>query len=111
MKRLLPLLLVSTQAVAQRMSDLPVYVATTLYLDCVRVKFDTAKDITPTRVGINQFVTYADEYCLTWTAIWYGPLVGTPMDKIPGKTINEFDRNRREILQSLTDTIRKEALQ
>jgi hypothetical protein len=111
--RLLALLTFATlslPACAQKVEDLPVYVATTLYRDCLQVKFQGATEITPTRIGINQFVQQVDDECLTWTVIWYGPMMGRPMDKEPWKTIGLFDQNRKAILQSLTEAIRKEAL-
>jgi hypothetical protein len=95
---------------AQRVEDLSVHVATTLYRDCLQVKFQGAVEITPTRIGINQFVQQVDDECLGWTIIWYGPLMGQPIDQVSGETINAFDRNRRVILQSLIEVIRKEAL-
>jgi hypothetical protein len=86
----------------------PVNVATRLYVDCVSSKFQTARDIEPTRVGINEFVTYADEQCLLWMLVWYRALMDR--DLPDGDVSNRFDANRRRFLQSLTNAIRKEAL-
>lgn len=86
----------------------PVNVATRLYSDCLNSKLQTAVEITPTRVGINEFVTFIDEQCLLWMLIWYRPLMG--QDLPDGDVSNRFNTNRLRILQSLTNAIRKEAL-
>lgn len=101
-------LLLSASTGAQTDLRAPVNVATRLYTDCVTSKFQTARDIEPTRVGINEFVTSADEQCLLWMLIWYRPLMG---QDFPGGDVEKrFEANRLRFLQSLTNAIRKDAL-
>ena len=100
-------LLSSFAACAQEVRA-PVNVATRLYSDCLNTKFQTAVEITPTRVGINEFVAAIDEQCLLWMLIWYRPLMGH--DFPDGDVSNRFNANRVRILQTITVAIRKEAL-
>jgi hypothetical protein len=86
----------------------PVNVATRLYTDCVVSKFQTVRDITPTRVGVNEFVTEVDQQCLLWMLVWYQALMN--QDLPDGDVSNRFNANRSRFLQSLTNAIRKEAL-
>lgn len=86
----------------------PVNVATRLYTDCVTSKFETTRDIEPTRVGINEFITAVDEQCLLWMLIWYKPLMG--QDFPDGDVEKRFESNRVRFIQALTNRIRKDAL-
>lgn len=109
MKALAVVLLVTTFSVhAQQTVRAPVNVATRLYADCVVSKVDTVREITPTRVGINQFVTEVDEQCLLWMLIWYRSLMGNELPD--GDVSDRFNMNRVRILQTLTNALRKEAL-
>jgi hypothetical protein len=85
-----------------------VNVATRLYTDCVVSKFQSARDIEPTRVGINEFVSDADQQCLLWMLVWYRALMDQDLPN--GDVSNRFNANRVRFLQSLTVAIRKEAL-
>jgi len=100
-------LLLSVSVCAQEVRA-PVNVATRLYSDCLNTKFQTAVEITPTRVGINEFVSAVDDQCLLWMLIWYRALMG--QDLPDGDVSNRFNANRVRILQSITVAIRKEAL-
>jgi hypothetical protein len=87
----------------------PVNVATRLYTDCLNSKLMTS-EIEPTRVGINEFVEAADDWCLTWTVIWYPALMGPQITELQPDVIKRINENRLKILQGLTNDLRKQAL-
>jgi hypothetical protein len=101
-------LLLCTSAGAQTDVRAPVNVGTRLYVDCVNSKVQTVREIEPTRVGINEFVTSTDDFCLVWMLIWYRALMG--QDFPEGDVANRFNTNRVRILQTITNALRKDAL-
>jgi hypothetical protein len=94
---------------AQSVVRAPVNVATKLYADCLNAKLMSA-EIEPTRVGIIEFVEAADDWCLTWTVIWYPALMGPKIQDLQEDVVKRINGNRLRILQDLTTELRKQAL-
>ncbi len=75
----------------------PVSVATQLYVDCVLVKLAEPVDIEPNALGIQDFIEDVDGWCLTWTAIWFKPLIGFALEARPDY-MARFNSNRMQVL-------------
>lgn len=110
MKVLAALLIAACTSASGQQVQETANVATKLYLGCVQATLQGTVHITPTRVGINQFVTEIDNRCLAWMVIWYRPLVGEDIIKLRPDALSIITKNRLRILQELTEQIRKEAL-
>lgn len=112
MKALASLLIIAcTSACSQQAQTIraPVNVATRLYSDCIEASLMSAQ-ITPTRVGIIEYVEAVDDQCLTWMVIWFKPLVGYEITQLQPDAAERLRKNLLSKLQSLTVMLRKEAL-
>jgi hypothetical protein len=78
----------------------PVNVATKLYVDCLSVKLSERIEIEPTAVGVNDFIEGVDDWCLTWTVIWFRPLLGFGLEDRPDYVVR-FNGNRMQVLSSI----------
>lgn len=72
----LSILLVSSNSVAQRRSA--VTDAHSIYVSCMN-GYSIAADTLLSRAEIKQFIKDANDQCLIWLVVWYGPLTGDAM--------------------------------
>lgn len=81
-----------------------------LYQSCVKGTLQSVRDIEPTRVGISEFVNELDDYCLTWTVIWYPAFAGQEVQKMTVAEQLGFNHLRTGLLLQLAAQLRIEAL-
>jgi hypothetical protein len=79
----------------------PVRLAYDLYAGCIMGTVMSAHRFTTTS-EVDEYVQWLDEYCLTWTVVWYGPMQGGALESLTEDEATRFAPLRVSILSGLT---------
>lgn len=85
----------------------PVNVAIGLYSGCLIAQAQVDGPAEPYELKqpklVSAYIRAVDDYCLTWTVIWYKPLMDDDLASWPGDRVIRFNSYRSELLQSFAN--------